>query len=534
MMKRIFIYSDNGTSPASVKNTIKWIKKHTLLDVSPIMHNEFHLLSICELLVIPGGRDKPYCELVNSKSDLLLNYMYNGGKYLGICAGAYFASSFVEFQLDTPYQVIGKRPLSLFNGTAMGTIYPNFQYQSESGAHVVPISGDFKTLCYYNGGPMFIAHDNLHSPIMRYDLNNEMAILKVNVGKGTAVLSGVHLEYDEHEDKKLNQKLLSTQRSRNKLSAYILNDIFNLPVKEKVDMEAINNFKSGGYLNQAVYSFKKVNLPNLTLSASKSFELKNARYDFTDVVLDDFDFLYAPVIHSTQSYLLSSNLHKNTVFMASHQTEGYGRSKNEWISLIGCLQASLYTSLSMESSKLPVIQLLVADAICRAIHSCNPIFKERIKIKWPNDIIDIHSKCKLGGILVNSEFQCNSFNEVQNRVKLIVGFGINVFNKQPVGCLNDIAPIESVQLLKHIANNIFSILQQHSTNLQTFDHDLKKDYITNWAHSNQVVDYHNEKMTIFDVNSNGNLLAKSKEDVYEISSDGNKFDFWNNMILRKI
>ena len=515
MLKRIFVYSDKGTSATNVKYTVKWLQKYTYLEVTPILHSELNLLDFCELLVIPGGRDLPYCELLGNQSDKILGYMYNGGKYLGVCAGSYFASSFVEFELDTPYQVIGKRPLRFFNGTAKGTIYPKFQYHSESGAHVVPLSGKLNTSCYYNGGPMFIPNDDKYAPIMRY-ANGELAILKTKVGNGTAVLSGVHLEYDSHEKDHLNLELSRTSDSRNQLSQHILYDIFNLP-RHPTEIK-----------DETIYTFgKELEISGTVLASHNIFTINSRTFDFASLLEGDkFDFIFAPVIPTTQAFLMKCSLKRTTICLALNQTHGLGRSNNTWVSFSGGLFVTMFTEIKLNPSKLSVIQLLVADAICKAIHQQQDAFKSRIKIKWPNDIIDIISKSKMGGILINSELH-------DTKVKLYIGFGINVENTEPSGCLADIAKIDMLVLLKDIIDNIMICLKRHEESTQLFDDGLKEDYKRNWAHGSQTIKYQNEQITIFDVTDQGNLLARSDRSVFEVSSDGNRFDFFNNMIVRK-
>lgn len=42
--------------------------------------------------VIPGGRDLPYCRDLNGYiNDRIIRYVKEGGVYMGICAGAYYA-----------------------------------------------------------------------------------------------------------------------------------------------------------------------------------------------------------------------------------------------------------------------------------------------------------------------------------------------------------------------------------------------------------------------------------------------------------
>ena len=107
----------------------------------------------------------------------------------------------------------------------MGPIIASFQYDSEDGARVLPVySVPEKTVfyCYYNGGCFFDAADIPknsfeHEVLATYD-NGLPAIITCHVGKGVALLSGVHFECP----------LLDTvqEASRKKWMAGILQHVF--------------------------------------------------------------------------------------------------------------------------------------------------------------------------------------------------------------------------------------------------------------------------------------------------------------------
>lgn len=63
-------------------------------------------------------------------------YLQQGGRYLGLCAGAYYACQQVAFEPGTNLEVHGNRELALFPGVAVGSIVPGFEYGSELGAQV--------------------------------------------------------------------------------------------------------------------------------------------------------------------------------------------------------------------------------------------------------------------------------------------------------------------------------------------------------------------------------------------------------------
>ena len=145
------------------------------------------------LLVIPGGWAVNYRRDINSTGiSNIRNFVQNGGVYLGICAGAYFAANTVEWRGRT-YSY----PLSLFNGVASGPIdtiasWPNYSITS------INVHDSNEWVLYY-GGPYF--YGNIFDTIALYNINNKSAIIQLNYGRGIVILSGVHPEIEEDSDR---------------------------------------------------------------------------------------------------------------------------------------------------------------------------------------------------------------------------------------------------------------------------------------------------------------------------------------------
>ncbi|KAI9099243.1 biotin-protein ligase [Phlyctochytrium arcticum] len=219
----VLVYTGPGTAKGPVDNTALTLKSllSTYYDVIPVDANT--LLSdswqaTTALLVIPGGRDLPYVEHLEPKGTQIVgDYVRNGGAYLGICAGAYFASSRVEFEVGREgYEVVGPRALGFWPGPAKGSVAPGFVYGTEKGSRAVRIEVDQsgwttnpnfpQTILdtYVNGGPFFELEDaslTKHSPkvLAHYashdGQSSRPAIVGCTVGSGRVILSGAHIEY---------------------------------------------------------------------------------------------------------------------------------------------------------------------------------------------------------------------------------------------------------------------------------------------------------------------------------------------------
>ncbi len=78
-------------------------------------------------LIIPGGADIPYMKRLRGQGNLKIRvYVENGGVYIGICAGAYYAGERVEFALNTSQEVNQERELQFFPGIVRGPILAPF------------------------------------------------------------------------------------------------------------------------------------------------------------------------------------------------------------------------------------------------------------------------------------------------------------------------------------------------------------------------------------------------------------------------
>jgi hypothetical protein len=59
-------------------------------------------------------------------------FVNSGGSYLGLCAGAYYACSSVQFEQGSRLQVLGDRELAFFPGIACGAAYPGGPQQQQA------------------------------------------------------------------------------------------------------------------------------------------------------------------------------------------------------------------------------------------------------------------------------------------------------------------------------------------------------------------------------------------------------------------
>lgn len=101
---------------------------------------------------------------------------------------------------------------------------------------------------------------------------------------------------------------------------------------------------------------------------------------------------------------------------ARQQTAGRGRRGNEWISTPGNLYATLLLCDPAAPENAPELSFIAALAVHDAIVDRTAALREKLALKWPNDIL-----CggqKLAGILIEGE-------SIGARLAVAVGIGVN-------------------------------------------------------------------------------------------------------------
>lgn len=212
--KEAYIYADVGTAqhardliPAELRQAldteeieVKTITAESIIDGS--------WTKSAVLLVIPGGQDIPYHNKLKGQGNKNIRaFVEGGGTYLGFCAGAYYASGDIEFAKGSALQVCESRELKFFPGVAVGPVFGSnlFKYDSDAGAYPAKLTwlessdGLDEAAVYYNGGCKFIdadKYDNVKILACFSELpESPPAIIECEIGKGKAILSGVHPEY---------------------------------------------------------------------------------------------------------------------------------------------------------------------------------------------------------------------------------------------------------------------------------------------------------------------------------------------------
>jgi len=170
-----------------------------------------------DLFVMPGGADLYYVEKLNGAGNKQIKtYVENGGKYLGICAGAYYGCASLEFAKDWAgeIEISGTRELGFFQGSAIGPIqdYCNPSqripscYDNMCSLSYTENNEDITLHAHYNGGPYFsnlaaqTSTESMEVLAHYHDIKDQpAAIILCSHGKGRALLIGPHLEVSSEQ-----------------------------------------------------------------------------------------------------------------------------------------------------------------------------------------------------------------------------------------------------------------------------------------------------------------------------------------------
>ncbi len=175
-------------------------------------------------------------------------YVRKGGKFIGLCAGAYFVSAESRFEIPNQKAIEKKRSLRFFDGKAIGPLVHAEDYLSSLAARAAEVCFKIQDhlengSLYYQGGCYFsIDHDTKHTQILaryRHLAYLRAAAIKCKVGKGAAFLCGLHPEFSwpkklkESGDHALTKlaKLLCDQESFRKRIWKLIGKTLKLPLR---------------------------------------------------------------------------------------------------------------------------------------------------------------------------------------------------------------------------------------------------------------------------------------------------------------
>ncbi len=204
----VALYSDRGCWDKSIvaaREMFQWMG-YSVVSVDADYLNDAGLDSF-RLLCVPGGDMYQYSQDISAKGkENIRDFLRNGGGYVGICGGSYFASERVYWQGNQ----LAMTPLGLFEGTARGPMdtivpYPDYAMCKVNicdTSHVITQSEPDSAWMLYYWGPVLLPDPGANVAILaKYDGVNQPMMLAFDYGEGRVFLIGVHPEIEEDSDR---------------------------------------------------------------------------------------------------------------------------------------------------------------------------------------------------------------------------------------------------------------------------------------------------------------------------------------------
>ncbi|MDH7514405.1 MAG: BPL-N domain-containing protein, partial [Bacteroidota bacterium] len=206
------IYSDEGAWEAGIialEHFLDWKGlSHQRVDASVV--NTDDLRSRFRSVLFPGGYAYDYKRKLTARGEQHIRELVSdGGAYIGICAGAYFAATRVEWEEGVyPYT------LGLFHGTARGSLtqiapWPGYSMTPivlRKSHAITAYQRDTLSVLYY-GGPSFIPEVGfaIDTIAVWAHADGECAIVGFDSGSGRVLLIGPHPEIEENDTRDGNE-----------------------------------------------------------------------------------------------------------------------------------------------------------------------------------------------------------------------------------------------------------------------------------------------------------------------------------------
>ena len=197
LASRVGVFADAGVWHLGARSIVDALEQ---VDVPCVVLDKSDLnsesLGRFEIIVFPGGwAPLQWSAAGEDGLAAVRSFTENGGRCIGICAGAYLLSKKVTYDGES-----FDYPLGLFDGEAVGPVkgLSPFPQPGKTSLRVTEAGlarglGELdKHEAYYSGGPYFKDGSNVH--VLAEYADGTAAMISRPVGKGEIVLVGAHIE----------------------------------------------------------------------------------------------------------------------------------------------------------------------------------------------------------------------------------------------------------------------------------------------------------------------------------------------------
>ena len=196
LMNRLLIYQDYVHNNGSLfKALIRYFGTDRVAFIDAAELSASPIPPETAAFIMPGGASRYVGDKLKGPGNArIIDYVREGGFYVGICAGAYYACRQTIWKKGHTDEISVSNELAFFPGDAVGPI-DQFTI-GDNTAKIVHLDNGHQT--FYWGGPLFHSNDNSFDILARYaDLPGQPpAIVSGTFGKGRYLLFSNHPEID--------------------------------------------------------------------------------------------------------------------------------------------------------------------------------------------------------------------------------------------------------------------------------------------------------------------------------------------------
>lgn len=202
---KVVLYDGRGTWDTGVENLVEFLEEgqfeFTLKNHREILRGALEK-ERPDVLIMPGGESWVYLEdLKDEGAELIRRFVDEGGGYLGICAGAFYATSHREGGAATGPYGIGLLNGVAYDGTSLespGYIEGVMDFLWELGNPLVAGLGSKVKMLLYGGPALRFSQEEANQKnieiLLRFPVSSEPAMIRFHYGQGTVFLSAPHFE----------------------------------------------------------------------------------------------------------------------------------------------------------------------------------------------------------------------------------------------------------------------------------------------------------------------------------------------------
>jgi glutamine amidotransferase-like uncharacterized protein len=203
----IALYADRGAEEHCVGATesmFEWMGCRVTRVKALFINNE--PLDEFRILCFPGGNMYEYAQDLSSEGkEKIRDFVRDGGGYIGICGGSYFAAERVFWQGEQ----LPMEPLALYPGISRGPIDEIAPAPERVMAEIYfdihhPVTWgepDTAWILYWMG-PALLPDEGAEVDVLgRYDIGGDPAVLAFEYGEGRVFLIGAHPEFEEDSER---------------------------------------------------------------------------------------------------------------------------------------------------------------------------------------------------------------------------------------------------------------------------------------------------------------------------------------------